>query len=329
MRQNLTEVSIRNLPLPAKGNSKHMDAALPGFGVRCTANSKSFFVMYGQDRKLRTLGKWPNLTLKDARSAAHLILAKPPSVRRSISFSDARREFLDDCAARLRKSTVDRYFYALRDISASSLDNVSTAETDPTTLKALKAFYNWCIDQQYTDRNPFLRRKVIFPVRDRLLTDDEIAAIWQYEHTPYSNIVKLLILTGQRRNQIWQYQPDWLRDGVITFPASIMKSNRQHTLPVTGYDEYLPDEPFLFNSWSKAKVRMDAHTDISDFVLHDIRRYFSSTMARLNVPLHVTEQIIDHRSQVSGVAAIYNLYTYLPEMREALSVYETHLRSII
>ena len=215
-------------------------------------------------------------------------MVSSPTISRSVSFSEARREFLEDCAARLRKSTVDRYFYALKDISASSLDGINTNVTDPTTLKALKSFYNWCIDQQYTDRNPFLRRKVIFPVRDRLLTDDEIAAIWKYEHAPYSNIVKLLILTGQRRNQIWQYQPAWLKDNVITFPSSIMKSNRSHTLPATGYEQYLPELPFSFNSWSKSKLRLNKHCGIDDWVLHDLRRYFSSTMAKLGVPLHVT-----------------------------------------
>ncbi len=177
--------------------------------------------------------------------------------------------------------------------------------TDPTTLKCLKAFHNWCIQQGVSERNPFAHRKVRFEARDRLLSDDEVTAIWAYEHPPYSDIVKLLILTGQRRKQIWQYRTDWREGDAITFPSSIMKSNRAHALPVTGYEKFLPNQPFEFNSWSKAKQRMDKFTGITDYVLHDFRRYFSSTMARLGVPLHVTEQIIDHRSQLTGVAAIY------------------------
>jgi integrase len=284
--------------------------------------------MYGTDRKTKTLGRYPEISLKDARQAARQILAKPPTIQRSVSFSQARDAYLADCAIRLRKSTSDRYYFALKDIRASSLDKIDPNITDPTTLKALKSFYNWCIDHNLTDRNPFIRRKVIFPIRERLLTDEEISKILHYDHKPYSDIVKLLIYTGQRRNQIWRYQPEWRTDDVLTFPSRIMKSNRPHTLPITSYGKYLPDAPYTCNSWSKAKVRIDIHTGVTDWVLHDIRRYFSTTMAQLNVPLHVTEQIIDHRSQVTGVAAIYNLHTFLPEMREALTHYQEHLQTL-
>ena len=165
-------------------------------------------------------------------------------------------------------------------------------------------------------------------MRDRLLSDDEIAAIWHVDQRPYSDIVKLLILTGQRRNQIWRFEPAWIDNDVLTFPTDVMKSKRPHTIPITGYRELLPARPFTFNGWSKSKARLDRRSGVSDWVLHDLRRYFSSTMARLGVPLHVTEQIIDHRSQVSGVAAIYNRYTFLDEMREALLAYEAHLRKV-
>lgn len=105
-----------------------------------------------------------------------------------------------------------------------------------------------------------------------------------------------------------------------------MKSRRAHTIPVTGYGRRLGE--IGFQGWSKAKKRIEADTGVTNWVLHDLRRYFSSTMARLGVPLHVTEQILDHRSQVSGVAAIYNRYSFLPEMRDALLAYERHVFSL-
>ncbi len=326
----LTELTIRKLTHPPSGSTKHLDPSLPGFGVRCTVRSKAFFVMYGADRRLKTLGKWPDLSLKDARRAAKQLLANPiPSTTRAPYFHDTRDAFLRECQQRLRPSTVERYHYALKDIENERLDQLSTSRQDPNQLKALKALYNWCIDHGIYDRNPYIRRKVRFAVRDRLLSDDEVFAIWQVDQRPFSDIVKLLLLTGQRRNQIWQYDPAWLRDEELTFPAAVMKSKRSHTIPVTSYRRYLPDEAFSFNSWSKSKARLDKQSGVVDWVLHDCRRYFSSTMARLSVPLHVTEQIIDHRSQLSGVAAIYNRYSYLPEMREALERYEAHIEAVI
>ncbi|WP_120632299.1 site-specific integrase [Ruegeria sp. EL01] len=324
----LTELSIRKFAHPEKGSVKHLDPSLPGFGIRCSVRSKSFFVMYGADRRLKTLGKWPKLSLKDARIAARQLLAAPPAVRTSPKFGEMRENFLADCRLRLRPTTVERYHYALKNIADTELDVVSTNIADPNQIKALKALFNWCIDHGFYDRNPFMRRKVKFVVRDRLLSDDEVAAIWHVEQAPYSDIVRLLLMTGQRRNQIWRFHPDWVEGDMLTFPTSVMKSKRPHTIPVTGFGAYLPKQPFVFNGWSKSKARLDRRSGVADWVLHDFRRYFSSTMARLGVPLHVTEQIIDHRSQVSGVAAIYNRYTFLEEMRVALIAYEEHLTSI-
>ena len=52
--------------------------------------------------------------------------------------------------------------------------------------------------------------------------------------------------------------------------------------------------------------------------------------ARLGTPIHVTERLINHISgAISGVAAIYNRHSYLPEMREAVAQYEKHLSDLI
>lgn len=330
MRQ-LTDIAIRNLPHPPSGSSKHYDPLLPGFGVRCSARSKSFFVMYGKERRIKTLGKWPDMTLKTAREAAKRFQVEQTShqhtTRRQWRILEARDAFLADCSTRLRPSTVERYRYALAGLTDGPIDDIDTTVSDPNTVKALKAMYNWCIDERLTDRNPFIRRKVRFATRDRLLTDEEIVALWQYEHPPFSDIVKALILSGQRRNQVWKYSESWKQGDTITFPATVMKSDRPHTIPLTRYADYL--YPYSFNSWSKAKRRIDKHTGVENWVLHDIRRYFSTTMAKLGVPLHVTEQIIDHRSTVTGVAAIYNLHNFLPEMRDALELYERHVADLV
>ena len=324
----LTDVVIRQMPLLEKGQKRIRDDALPGFGVTVGAAKKTFFVMYGKKRKLKTLGHWPEISLKDARQAARLILAKPPVVRRSVSFKEARDEFLNDCRSRLRKSTADRYRFALKEISASSLDSVSLDITDATKLKSLKVFYNWCIDRGLTDKNPFARRKVTYGQRDRVLTDEEVMSIWAYEKKPYSDIVKMLLLTGQRRAQFANFQRDWIEDGTIVFPASVMKSGRQHIIPfLPEWEPYLPDQSS--NSWSKNKRHMDEAVNVSGYVLHDFRRYFSTTCAKIGVPLHITEFILDHRTQVSGVAAIYNRYSFLNEMREALRHYEDWLSSTV
>lgn len=207
--------------------------------------------------------------------------------------------------------------------------DATTQSNDPHVIAALKAFLSWCVEQEITDRNHYAHRKVSYAQRDRVLTDEEIAQLWRYDHPPYSDIIKALILTGQRRAQVANFQPSWVVDDEIHFPGSVMKGKRPHVLPITPMiAETLPVlKPYA--GWSKAKARMNKHTGVADWVLHDIRRYFSTTMARLGTPLHITEQILDHRSTVSGVAAIYNRYSFLSEMRDALRTYEQHLSSTV
>ena len=320
----INELTIKQLPHPASGQKKYRDDGLPGFGVVVGKRTKTFFVMFGKDRRVQSIGKWPDMTVKEARLEASAIMSDPAPKKRNTSLDEARDAFLADCRRRLRPTTAERYYYGLKDI-----DLTDTSISEPTTVKCLKAFYNWCIEHEILDRNPFAHRKVKFVARDRLLSDEEIAAIWAVDQRPFSDIVKLLILTGQRRNQIWKLDPSWVDGDELTFPASVMKSARSHTIPLTGYRDYLPERPFSFNSWSKSKRRLDKACGVSDWVLHDFRRYFSSTMARLGVPLHVTEQLIDHRSQLSGVAAIYNRYDYLKEMKEALETYEAHIFALV
>jgi integrase len=193
---------------------------------------------------------------------------------------DALTAFLADCTTRLRPNTVDRYTCAL----ARHREEINLDTNDPNELKALKAFFNWCIDRGIRDTNPVARRQVVFGVRDRLLSDDEIKRLLAYEREPYSTIIKLLIYTGQRRGQFAQFDPSWVEDDVIVFPASIMKSARTHILPATPTVLSLIPNLGTYSGWSKSKRRMDEHTNVSDYVLHDFRRYFSSTMAKQLLP---------------------------------------------
>lgn len=274
-------------------------------------------------RSLITLGRYPETSLKQARNEAMRILSQNSDKKPAMRLTDARTAFLEDCKDRLKQSTIERYYFSLKDIEGRFLEDVSNDVSDPNALKALKVFFNWCLDRGYVERNPFARRRVVFKKRDRVLTDDEVTVLLEYEHPPYSDIVKTLIYSGQRRNQIWRYQKEWCEGDVVTFPAWVMKSNSAHTIPVGKYVEYL--YPYSFNAWSKSKLRIDKHTGVTDWVLHDIRRYFSTTMAKIGTPIHITEKLIDHRGALSGVASIYNRYSYMDEMREALRRYEDYL----
>lgn len=314
----LTDLTIKNLPFTERGQKRIRDDALPGFGVVVGKRSKSFFVMFGVKRQVRTIGKYPEISLRDARKEALAIINRPGPKTRTWSHSRLVTAFLEHCQSNLRPSTTRRYGCALKKSDPSS----------PQEVAAFKAMYNWGLRMGHVDHNPYQHRQAIFNKRDRLLEDHEIRALWNYEDGVFSDIVKMLILTGQRRAQIAGLQQEWIKDDTITFPSGVMKSKRPHSIPFNLMAaKYV--KPMSFNGWGKSKARMDKITGVTGWVLHDLRRYYSTTMAKIGVPLHVTEHLLDHRASTSGVQQVYMQYGFLPEMREAVLKYESHLWSLV
>jgi hypothetical protein len=83
-----------------------------------------------------------------------------------------------------------------------------------------------------------------------------------------------------------------------------------------------------FNGWSKCKARFDTGLLFSDYTLHDLRRTFSSNLARLGVPIHVTEKILNHASgSIGGIAGVYNRYSYFDEITYALGRHDAHIQT--
>ncbi len=77
------------------------------------------------------------------------------------------------------------------------------------------------------------------------------------------------------------------------------------------------------------KYKLDGLTEVTDWTLHDLRRTVATHMASLGVAPHVIERVLNHRKGVvSGVAATYNRFTYLPEMREALEMWALRVEEL-
>lgn len=334
MRIKLTDVSIRQLPFADKGQLKVRDELLPGFGVIVGKQAKSFFVMYGKDRRTETLGRYPEVTLAEARKAAKRLLLDVPQRKITDKLSAARSAYLKECEEKNRPNTVRSYRHYLSLIEDKPLSSIRRTDIDlthPHTVTAWKVFMNWCVRRELIEKNPFQHASAKYGKRNRVMSNDEIKTLFAYDHPPFSHILKLCLLTGQRRSQIGAINPSWIKDDMITFPADVMKSGRPHTIPfapTTG--ALLKMAPFQFNGWSKAKARCDRHTDVTDWTLHDLRRTFATIHARIGTPIHVVEALLDHSSgTTSGVAAIYIRHNFLAEMRKAMQLFEDHLAEIL
>ena len=113
-KMRLTDLRIKQMKVPETGQKTYFDEGLRGFGVRVSqGGSKSFVVMYGKRRQLKTLGRYPDLSLADARREAKRVQADANTVRlpttTRISFAEARERFLRDCDSRNKPRTVADY----------------------------------------------------------------------------------------------------------------------------------------------------------------------------------------------------------------------------
>ncbi|MEL6644078.1 MAG: integrase family protein [Pseudomonadota bacterium] len=323
----LTALQIDKLPIPTQGQKTYWEG--DGFGIRVSqGGSKSFVVVYGPDRRLKTLGRYPAMSLKTARREAQIQKLTDTPNKHLERTDEAILAFLEDCERRVRPRTVQGYADRLKKLDSAQLSDISlrSIPNTPQHIAAVKAFLNWCVRMEYIDRHAFTFTKAKFGQRDRVLTNEELRAIWHYDFPPYSDYLKLLILTGQRRGQFQNYE---LREDSIYFPPEAMKAGVAHTLPLTAaVRAMLPIPPY--NGWGNGKRRIDRHVPLAPWVVHDLRRTFSTNCAALGIPLHVTEEILAHRSgQRSGVARIYNRHHYQSEMREALDRLATHVQAVV
>jgi len=328
VRQHLTDIAVRQLPHPESGDLKYWDEVVRGFGVRVTSRSKSWFVVRGKTRQLTTIGHYPEISLQNARKEAKRLLAQEPQKNVSMAITDAVEAYLKDCDGRLRPRTIEEYARPLRKVTTGTLATFTKPDTtDPHSIMAWKVFFNWCMRQELTDKNPYQYATVTTSQRSRVLTNEEIKALWAYDYPPFSDHIKLLLLTGQRKSQYSDFE---IKNDTLFFPARIMKGKQDHTIPLLPLARHYAEKLQPFNGWSKAKARIDKHTKVTGWVVHDLRRSFSTIMASLRTPIHVTEKILDHRTgTISGVSAIYNRFSYLEEAREALLTYEAHIANLV
>ena len=212
---------------------------------------------------------------------------------------------------------------------------------------AIRTMMNWAVMRGLIEHSPVppLRYKVAS--RSRILNDKELKLVWIRAGEigyPYGTIVQLLILTGQRRGEIAGLRRDWINDHEITFPTGFTKNKREHKIPLDGLtrrtlailtgdgDMLFPARGKLgqpFNGWSKAKQEFDQPLNIAPYTLHDLRRTYSSNLAKLGVPIHLTERLLNHVSgSISGVAAVYNRYNYWNEMQKASKQHSEFLQRI-
>jgi integrase len=390
----LTKVSVAELRLPpGKVERIELDDDIPGFGVRLRAGgSRTWIFQYRQGRKQRRLsfGAVNAVPMSDAREKAGKFHAQvklgddpagtkienrtravetvEPAIRRylarqserlkALSYKEVERHLLKHAKPlhRLHLSKVDRRTVAMRLGEIAENSGPVAANRVRTSLSA---FFVWCMKEGLLDSNPAFdtNKATENDARDRVLKADEIRAIWRaLDDDQYAAIVKLLLLTGQRRNEIGGLCRSEIdsKAATITLPPPRTKNKREHVVPLTApalaiikvqpqrvSPDSTPrdlvfgmrDRPF--SAWSDGKEKLDAKIaeasgkPLPHWTLHDLRRTAATGMAELGVQPHIIEAILNHVGHKAGVAGIYNRADYDREKRAALSLWAEHVLAIV
>jgi integrase len=241
------------------------------------------------------------------------------------------------------------------DMIADRLKEIE-AESGPVARNrarsSLSAMYAWAIGERFSRHlkaNPVattLKTEEAHP-RDRVLTDKELVTIWKAApDNSYGRIVKLLMLTGQRREEIgglcWSEVKEDKKQ--LELPPQRTKNSRPHDVPLSdlalsvlkgahmirGHIHVFGDGVAGFSNWSRSKEELDAVAKVKGWTLHDLRRTAATRMADLGVQPHIIEAVLNHISgHKAGVAGIYNRSAYAPEKRAALDLLASHIRLIL
>ena len=371
---------------PNKKDMLVFDDEQRGLGIRVTAGGgKTFLVQYshvGVKRRMR-LGSCSAISLGKARLTARQVVGavaegKDPAIERKAAALDAKREALTLAAlieqwetihlkrkrpnyATAATATLRRVFVKHLDQPAARLDRAvvvpvlddlaknGKAAMAAATARYGSALFGWAIRRGALSTNPFEHVPTAPPVRrDRVLSDAEIGAIWAAtgQPGPFCGIVRMLLLTGQRREEVAGLRWDEVDPRLTTWtlPSNRTKNRKEHIVPLNATAEELlrsqpqrktsvlvfPGDAGVFSGWSKSKRRLDEVSGVTDWTLHDIRRSVATGLQRLGVRLEVTEAVLNHvAGSRAGIIGVYQRHTWSDEKRAALNAWGEHVAAIV
>jgi integrase len=239
-----------------------------------------------------------------------------------------------------------------------ALGRIETAGARADFRKHMTVFFNWLTTCGLTQSNvmagyrmPAATKadKVAAEEKLRVLTEPEVRDVWNAagQLGVFGSLVQLGLATGLRRNELAALRRSWIdrAAGIITLPAAVMKSGKQHVVVITTSVAEVVDAQkdrggdLVFSSerrhggdtqlsgWSQLVKKLRKASGVKDVALHGLRRTFRSQLAELGVAEPVAEAMIAHARP--DLVARYNKAELLAARRDAAQLYDGWLRGVI
>jgi integrase len=222
-------------------------------------------------------------------------------------------------------------------------------------LAHLSKFFNWLCEQDIIAASPCagVKPPTAERARDRVLSDEELRLVWRAADKlggTFSPLVKMLALTGQRRDEVarMRWEELDLDARLWTLPPARTKNNQPHEVPLSKAAlvvlqnvPRIASSPFVLTTngggspasgYSKNKRRLDAllPADMPPWRLHDLRRSCASGLARLGINLPVIEKVLNHSSgSFAGIVGVYQKHSFADEKRAALEAWGSFVTAVV
>jgi integrase len=371
MGRRFTQISIKKIKPDPTRRLELPDSQVVGlFLIIQPSGKRSWAVRYRLGGKTRKLTLDAFYSLAVARKRARAVLDEvaegrdPAAEKRARKFfGDVARDFLEmhvkvncrksyahDAERMLKKDVLPSWGgRRISDIRRSDvidlLDRIierGGGITANRVLAVVASLFNWAIDRGVIEASPsfHVRKPIAETPRDRVLTDQELAALWRacglvpYPHGPFT---KILLLTAQRRSEVAGMRWSEIEGAEWVLPGQRTKNGRAHAVPLSAAAQAVLDSipriegDFVFTitgkapimGFSEAKAAIDEHMPpIPRWVFHDLRRTAATGMARLGVTLPTVERLLNHASgSFADVAGVYQRYSFSEEKRQALELW--------
>jgi integrase len=169
--------------------------------------------------------------------------------------------------------------------------------------------------------------------RERVLTEEEIKAIWPHLQGPHGHVMKWLIWTGCRLTEAAGMTWREIDGDKWRIPAQRSKSKRDRTVPLPSQAMSLlivlergdPDALIfpsarggLLSNWDRVTKALHKASGTSAWHRHDLRRTVATMLGDLGFAPHVVGIVLGHAHVAQGATAVYARSRYQREHQEAL-----------
>jgi integrase len=381
MQKNLTSRFCETVKAPSGNRLEVADSSPRSWNLilRVSPTAKSWEVRFRINGKRRriAMGGFPSVSLEKARTRSleigamvadgqDPVEAEAGEKRAALTFRDVANEYIESYCKKHQRTweRTERLFEKwiipalgdklLVELNRSDvldflhgLEEAGLTVQQNRLLSQVKACLTWCVEgPQYLPANPVAtlyrrKRRVPESSRERVLSPDELKAIWQAvdgRTDPARAFVKVLALLGQRRDEIrlMQWNELDLQARTWLLPGGRNKSNREHLVPlaepVAAILDALPRlGDFVFTvdgrkpyaGHTRLKRILDRESMVTGWVYHDLRRTFRTGLSELHVPLDVRRRCMNHA--IGGLDRVYDRHDFLGEKRDAFERWAEHV----